>query len=202
MTSYQAPIEDLREFNNAVFKEANSTTLTLSKANSLYLGRTGVASSTASSTTFSGSIVTSDNLSVNGLTVGQSSVATGNTLLGVSAGAAINNVLGTNNTLIGYGAGPLITGGFGNTFVGQGAGSVCLGGNKNGRSSRKSGKFRRGSTEPRPFAYERIRARGESRRRKEEKEEFNRQVRRMSQSISRKTPAAVPNHRNPGMWGP
>ena len=131
MTSYPGPTEDLREFNNAVFKEANSTTLTLSKANSLYLGRTGVASSTASSTTFSGSIVTSANISVNGLTVGQSSIGANNTLLGITAGSAINNAATQNNTLIGHSAGLALTNGYSNTFVGSACGSGNTSGNRN-----------------------------------------------------------------------
>ena len=57
------------------------------------------------------------------------------------------------------------------------------------KSSRKSVKFRRGSTEPRPSALRHIYARGESRRLEEEEEELRRQVRRMSQSTSRKTPS-------------
>lgn len=77
-----------------------------------------------------------------------------------------------------------------------------LGGNKDGRLSRKVIKFTKGSTKPRPFAYERIRARGESRRREEEEEARMLEVRRRSQSSRRNTPAAIPNHRNPGMWGP
>ena len=130
MASYPRPTEDLPQFNNAVFKEANSTTLTLSKANSLYLGRTGVASSTASSTTFSGSIVTSANISVNGLTVGQSSLAAGNTLLGVNAGAVLN-ASGNSNTLIGNGTGALITSGTSNTFCGNAASPNLISGIRN-----------------------------------------------------------------------
>ena len=131
MASYPRPTEDLPEFNNAVFKEANSTTLTLSKANSLYLGRTGVASSTASSTTFSGSITTSANISVNGLTVGQSSAGANNTLLGITAGSAINNAACQNNTLIGHSAGLGLTSGYSNTFLGSACGSGTTTGNRN-----------------------------------------------------------------------
>jgi hypothetical protein len=131
MTSYQAPTEDLREFNNAVFKDANSATITLAQANALYLARTGVASSTASSTTFSGSIVTSANISVNGLTVGQSSVGINNTLLGISAGSAINNSAAVNDTLIGHSAGLAITTGYANSLVGSSAGSSITTGHSN-----------------------------------------------------------------------
>jgi hypothetical protein len=71
------------------------------------------------------------------------------------------------------------------------------------KSSRKSVKFRRGSTEPRPSALRRIYARGESRRLEEEEEELRRQSTRRSQSSRRNTPAAIPNHRKvSGPWGP
>lgn len=54
--SYQPPTENLTEFNSSVFKTANESTLTLSEAQALFLGRTGTPSSTATSTTFNGVI--------------------------------------------------------------------------------------------------------------------------------------------------
>ena len=56
MASYEKPTENLAEFNNLVFTDAANETLTLSKAKSLFLGRTGTPNSTATVTTFTGQI--------------------------------------------------------------------------------------------------------------------------------------------------
>ena len=68
MSVYQQPTENLIAFNSSVFKKANSTSLTLSQAQALFLGRTGTPSSTATATTFSGTI--------NGLTLAANSNGT------------------------------------------------------------------------------------------------------------------------------
>ena len=113
MSVAQPPSENLPEFNNAVFKVANSTTLSLAKANTLYLARTGTASSTASTTTFSGSVVTNLNSTFNGVSVGLGS-GSASTVIGngaVCAGAnsvslgntASCNVGSSNCTALGYG---------------------------------------------------------------------------------------------------
>lgn len=58
MATYQPPTEDLIAFNSSVFKTANETTLTLSEAQALFLGRTGNPTSTATTTTFNGTLST------------------------------------------------------------------------------------------------------------------------------------------------
>ena len=130
MSASQPPTENLPSFNSSVFKDANTDSFSLSKAQSLFLGRTGTANSVATTTTFSGSIVTSANISVNGLTVGQSSLAAGTTLLGVNAGAVLNSS-GANNTLIGNGTGALITSGSVNTLVGNAVAPNLISGIRN-----------------------------------------------------------------------
>ena len=74
MASYEKPTANLAAFNNLVFTDANDETLTLSKAKSLFLGRTGTPNSTAVTTTFTGDINV-DNLysdNINNATVIQS----------------------------------------------------------------------------------------------------------------------------------
>ena len=61
MASYEKPTANLAAFNNLVFTDANDESLTLSKAKSLFLGRTGTPNSTATVTTFTGDI-NADNL--------------------------------------------------------------------------------------------------------------------------------------------
>lgn len=63
---YNPPTENLAAFNNIVFTTANDDKLTLSKAKSLFLGRTGTPSSVATATTFNGDI-TSNSVNVGGL---------------------------------------------------------------------------------------------------------------------------------------
>lgn len=55
---YNPPTENLAEFNNIVFTDANDDKLTLSKAKTLFLGRTGAPISVASATTFNSVINT------------------------------------------------------------------------------------------------------------------------------------------------
>lgn len=97
MSVAQPPSENLPEFNNAVFKVANSTELSLAKANTLYLARTGTASSTASTTTFSGSVVTNLNSTFNGVSVGLGSGAS-STVVGNGAVCAGANSVSLGNT--------------------------------------------------------------------------------------------------------
>lgn len=66
MATYQPPTEDLIAFNSSVFKTANDSTLTLSEAQALFLGRVGTPTSTATATTFNGTLTTG---TVNGVTL-------------------------------------------------------------------------------------------------------------------------------------
>ncbi len=89
MASYEKPNESLPEFNNAVFTDANTTSLSLSKAKSLFLARTGYATSTATSTDFSGTLTTG---TINGITLyptNGTKVGTGNSTGSSSANCVI-----------------------------------------------------------------------------------------------------------------
>lgn len=66
MASYNKPTENLAQFNNTVFTDANNDTLSLSEAKTLFLGRTGQPTSVATLTTFTGDI-TSNSVNVGGL---------------------------------------------------------------------------------------------------------------------------------------
>ena len=57
MTSYQAPVEELTQFNSEVFKKANASSVSLSKVQYLFLGRVGNPVSVAQSTTFTGNVI-------------------------------------------------------------------------------------------------------------------------------------------------
>ena len=57
MSSSQPPVEALSQFNSAVFKTANASSISLSKAQSLFLGRVGNPVSVAQSTTFTGNVI-------------------------------------------------------------------------------------------------------------------------------------------------
>ena len=89
MASYEKPNESLPEFNNIVFTDANTTTLSLAKAKSLFLGRTGTPNSTATATTFSGTI--------NGLTLAVNSSGTR-----IGTGAGLGNT-GASMLMVGDG---------------------------------------------------------------------------------------------------
>jgi len=80
MSAYAQPTENLAAFNNIVFTDANDDKLTLTKAKSLFLGRTGTPISTATSTTFNGT--------VNGLTLSSSVGTRVGTGVGLSNGGA------------------------------------------------------------------------------------------------------------------
>ena len=57
MASYQPPVEALNQFNSEVFKTANASSISLSKAQSSFLGRVGNPVSIAQSTTFTGTVI-------------------------------------------------------------------------------------------------------------------------------------------------
>ena len=115
MTTYQPPQEDLSIFNSSVFTTANDASLTLSEAQSLFLGRTGTPTSTATSTSFSGGDIYIQGARV-GLGGGNS---TQNLAFGI--GALQNNTSGTQNVAIGTDALKTNTLGYYNTAVGNGA---------------------------------------------------------------------------------
>jgi len=93
MSSYQPPTENLPVFNSAVFNSANTESLSLSKAQSLFLGRTGDPTSVATSTNFT------NDITVNGVKVGRGAAGADNTVLGAGAISGINS-----GTAIGSGA--------------------------------------------------------------------------------------------------
>jgi len=62
MAVYQPPTENLSKFNSAVFNSANTESLSLSKAQTLFLGRTGNPTSIASATVFNNSITAGSGL--------------------------------------------------------------------------------------------------------------------------------------------
>lgn len=72
MSAYSQPTENLADFNNIVFTDANDDKLTLTKANSLFLGRTGTPLSVATATTFNGDITS------NSVTVGTVKLSSAN----------------------------------------------------------------------------------------------------------------------------
>lgn len=100
MSVAQPPSENLPEFNNAVFKEANSTELSLAKANTLYLARTGNASSSASSTTFSGSVSASTLTSTDDIFI-KGAIRAG---MGVNTGSGLSTPATSQQTAFGLGA--------------------------------------------------------------------------------------------------
>lgn len=99
MATYQPPTEDLTDFNSSVFTTANEASLTLSQAKGLFLGRTGNPTSTATSTTFNGTLTTG---TVNGVTLFTNAtygtkIGTGNSTSSLSS----NCVLLGDNILMG-----------------------------------------------------------------------------------------------------
>ena len=108
MAASQPPTENLPAFNSTVFKDANTESLSLSKAQSLFLGRTGNATSVATTTTFTSDIY------ANSIRVGRGgATASTNVSLGGTIGTTANNCTSvggtaqTNNsyaTAIGYAA--------------------------------------------------------------------------------------------------
>ena len=109
MSASQPPTENLPAFNSSVFKDANTESLSLSKAKSLFLGRTGTPNSTASGTTFTGALnvngtTTTQGLTVNSGTIGMvngSIVVNGNTGVRI-VGIASQNTGSQNNISIGH----------------------------------------------------------------------------------------------------
>lgn len=102
MATYQKPTEDLKDFNSSVFKTANSTSLTLSQAQALFLGRTGTPNSTATATTFNGSLSTQLNSTFNGVNVGKGTGV--NTTVVGNGATTVNNYctsIGSNSTTSG-----------------------------------------------------------------------------------------------------
>ena len=120
MAASQPPTENLPAFNSTVFKDANTESLSLSKAQSLFLGRTGNPSSVASNTTFTGLLTVSKDSYFNGVRVGMgSNIDATNTCIG--NGALSTNSSSTLNTGIGYNALNQSYGGSGNTALGANA---------------------------------------------------------------------------------
>lgn len=151
MAEYEPPTENLPIFDSSVFNDPASTAgLTPAQANLLYLKRTGVATSVATTTSFA-DVVQFDSALViyngkqntslgNGflpLAVGQGDQ---NVVIGVGAGA--NGLIGQGNTVVGYfsasdtktsgfsqnslfgsRAGQHLTSGAGNTLIGQTTGN-------------------------------------------------------------------------------
>lgn len=147
MAEYEPPTENLPIFDSSVFNDPASTAgLTPAQAAALYLKRTGIATSTATSTTFSGGtvqfgsalIVSNGNQNTslgNGFLPLASGQGTQNVFVGVGAGASAlcggdNTVMGyfaasqgmtsssSYNTLYGARAGQYLTSGVGNTCIG------------------------------------------------------------------------------------
>ena len=109
MSASQPPTENLSAFNSSVFKDANTESLSLSKAQSLFLGRTGTPNSTASGTTFTGALNVNGTTTTQGLTVNSgtidmvngSIVVNGNTGVRI-VGIASQNTGSQNNISIGH----------------------------------------------------------------------------------------------------
>jgi hypothetical protein len=163
MANYQPPTENLPVFNSTVFKDANTESLSLSKAQSLFLGRTGTPTSVATATTFNanitanslklgtqGSGTVADKNIIVSLGTGIPALATGtkNVVLGSSIGLTTgsyniaigsnslpNNIIGNNNVAIGLNAGQGATADS-NTSIGTG---TNIGGGVSGSTAIGSG---------------------------------------------------------------
>jgi len=94
MTTYQPPSEDLSIFNSSVFTTANEEGLTLSEAQSLFLGRTGNPTSTATSTSFTGG-----DLTIQGATFGLGGGAVFNNIA-IGLRVLSNNTTGEKNVAV------------------------------------------------------------------------------------------------------
>jgi hypothetical protein len=129
MASYNQPTENLAEFNNTVFTDANNDTLSLSEAKTLFLGRVGQPTSTATLTSFTGGDIV-----VNGVRAGVGLFKSGtdasvNTAFGRNALIATTSA--TNSCGVGNGALAALTTGEGNTGVGSLSLNAMIGGQKN-----------------------------------------------------------------------
>ena len=108
MSSYQPPTENLPEFNSAVFDSANTESLSLSKAQSLFLGRTGTPTSVATTTTFTNDIYANSIRVGRGGAIANTNVSLGGTISSsanycttIGSGTSAQN---SNATCIGYGS--------------------------------------------------------------------------------------------------
>ena len=99
MSVYQQPTENLIAFNSSVFKKANSTSLTLSQAQALFLGRTGTPNSTATATTFNGTVTTISPLIIGGLLL--SNDGNNNTGFSSTQGASLRSTFMGSQSLAG-----------------------------------------------------------------------------------------------------
>ena len=94
MVSYIKPIENLSQFNSSVFKQ---DTLTQLQASSLYLGRTGTPTSVATTTTFTGSLVGNNGLSITNGTASLQTIQNNGNLNFVNATTSNNSITGLNS---------------------------------------------------------------------------------------------------------
>lgn len=110
MAASQPPTENLSAFNSTVFKDANTESLSLSKAQSLFLGRTGNPTSIATTTTFTSDIFVKGTIRAGmGVNTSLTTPATSQqTAFGVGALVANNTTAGS--TAFGYNALNLYTG--------------------------------------------------------------------------------------------
>lgn len=119
---YNPPVEELTEFNTAVFKQDDTP---LTKMKSLFLGRVGNPISVATSTRFNGGDIYVQGSRVG---LGAGSIAT-NTAFGYNA--LISNTTGANNLAIGYSALDANTYGFNNVAIGTNSGGAITTGSRN-----------------------------------------------------------------------
>ena len=119
---YNPPVEELTEFNTAVFNQDDTP---LTKMKSLFLGRVGNPISVATSTKFNGGDIYVQGARIG---LGAGSIAT-NTAFGYNA--LVQNTTGANNLAIGYAALDANTFGFNNVAIGTNSAGAITTGSRN-----------------------------------------------------------------------